>query len=314
MPDTWKEFLAGSSKLINPRFSPWLGGETTEAIRKRFFGTGANAEITKDAYLHVAANLMFDGGFNVNSTSVDAWHAFLASTRKASLTRLPLNGTTTGTKVTSSGTLYSRTDTVLSDAVDTDPANVATHYSGFRDLSDEKLRLLAEQIVVQVRKRGPFLNLSEFINRRLTTDSELALSGALQAAIDKSGLNDAVRSAGVSTTGSPGGAPMAFPKACELGTAAGNPGWLMQGDMLDPLGPALVARGDTFRIRGYGESRDAQGKVTARAWCETVVQRVPEYMDTTETADVVDPKKSLNKTFGRRYQLVSFRWLSGPDA
>jgi len=312
--DTWAAFLDGTGKLINPRFSPWLGSETKDAIRKRIFGSGGSGEIAKDAYLHIAANLMLDGGFNVNSTSIDAWNAFLASTRKVSLTKLPFNGGTSGTNVTSSGTLYSRTDIVLSDSVDENPGNIATHYSGFRDLSDEKLRLLAEQIVIQVRKRGPFLNLSEFVNRRLTNDTELALCGALQAAIDKSGLNDAVRSAGVATSGKPGGASMAFPKACELGTAAGNPGWLLQGDMLDPLGSALVARGDTFRIRGYGDARDAQGKVTARAWCEAVVQRVPEYLDNTEKAEIAEPKQSLNKTFGRRYQLFSFRWLSGPDA
>jgi hypothetical protein len=314
MPDTWKTFLGSTSKLINPRFSPWLGSESADTIRKRFFASNGNGEIVKDAYLRIAANLFLDGGFNVNSTSVDAWHAFLASTRKTSLTKLPMNGGTTGTKVTSYGTLYSRTDTVLNDAVDDNPGAVARHYSGFRDLSDEKLRLLAEQIVIQVRKRGPFLNLSEFINRRLTTDTELALSGPLQAAIDASGLNDAVRTAGVVTSGNPGGAPMAFPKASEIGTAAGNSGWLMQGDMLDPLGPALVARGDTFRIRGYGESRDAQGSVVARAWCEAVVQRIPDYMDTVEKAEIAEPVNLINKTFGRRYQVVSFRWLNGPTA
>lgn len=313
MAETWTAFLEGTGKLINPRFSPWLGGETKDAIRKRIF-TGGSGEIAKDAYLRIAANLMLEGGFNVNSTSVDAWHAFLASTRKASLTKLPFNGGTSGTKVTGTGTLYSRTDIVLSDSVDENSGDIATHYSGFRDLSDEKLRQLAEQIVIQVRKRGPFLNLSEFINRRLTNDTELALCGALQAAIDKSGLNDALRSGEVPTSGNPGGASMAFPKACELGTAAGNPGWLMQGDVLDPLGSALVVRGDTFRIRGYGDARDAQGKVAARAWCEAVVQRVPDYMDTTEKAEIAEPKQSLNKTFGRRYQLVSFRWLGGPDA
>ncbi len=315
MPETWKEFLSGTGKLINPRFSPWLGSETQDAIENRIFGTGGS-DIATDAYLHIAANLLFDGGFNVNSTSVNAWHAFLSSTRKNSLTRLPLNGGTSGTKVTGSGALYSRTDVVLSGSVDKDSSDISTHYSGYRDLSDENLRNLATQIVAQVRKRGPFLNVAEFINRRLSADSDLALCGALQAAIDTSGLNDAVRRAGLPTSGSPGGTSMAFPKASELGTAAGNPGWLMQADLLDPLGSALVARGDTFRIRGYGESHDAHGAVAARAWCEAVVQRVPDYIDPSERSEVatVDLHIPLNQTFGRRYQLVSFRWISGPDA
>ena len=82
---------------------------------------------------------------------------------------------------------------------------------------------------------------------------------------------------------------------------------------VDPLGPSIVVRGDTFRIRGYGESRDAQDNIMARAWCEAVVQRIPEYVDNTEKADVVKPKQPLNITFGRRYRLLSFRWLVGPQ-
>jgi hypothetical protein len=106
---------------------------------------------------------------------------------------------------------------------------------------------------------------------------------------------------------------MAFPKASSLNTAAGNTGWLMQGDVLDPLGPAIVIRGDTFRIRGYGESRTPQGQVTARAWCEVVVQRVPDYVDGDDQTDVTIPVQPLNVAFGRRYQLLSFRWLRGPQ-
>ena len=106
---------------------------------------------------------------------------------------------------------------------------------------------------------------------------------------------------------------MAFPKASSLNTAAGCTGWLMQGDVLDPLGPSIVVRGDTFRIRGYGESRDATDKIIARAWCEAVVQRIPEYVDATEKSEVVKLKQPLNVKFGRRYRMLSFRWLVGPQ-
>ena len=313
MWETWQAFLEGKSSLINPRFSPWLGDATTETIRRRLFPSNQDTALKTDAYKRIAANLMLDGGFNINSTSVEAWQALLASTRKRSITKLPMNAGTQGQDLVGSGTLYSRTETVLSEAVDSAAGGLASHYSGFRDISDEQLGKLAKAIVTQVRKRGPFLNLSEFLNRRLGSDQDLAISGALQSAIDASGLNDAVKAGGKDGASSPGGAIMAFPQASALNSAAGNPGWLMQADVLDPLGPSIVARGDTFRIRGYGESRDAQGAVAARAWCEVVVQRVPDYMDTSETADVAVPKKPLNKTFGRRYQKVSFRWLSGPQ-
>ena len=314
MWETWRDFLGSKSTLINPRFSPWLGDATTETVRSRLFLSNQDTALKADAYKRIAANLMLNGGFNINSTSVEAWQALLASTRNQALTKLPKSGGNQGEKITGSGTVFSRTETVLSEAVDSASNGLASHYSGYRDISDEQLGKLAKAIVTQVRKRGPFLNLSEFLNRRLGSDQDLAISGALQAAIDSSGLNDAVKAGGKAGTLSPGGAAMAFSRASALNSAAGNPGWLMQADVLDPLGPSIVARGDTFRIRGYGESRDAQGAVIARAWCEVVMQRIPDYIDTSETSDVAVPTKPLNMTFGRRYQQISFRWLSGPQA
>ena len=313
MWQTLKEFLNGKTRLINPRFSPWLGEETPDAIRHRLFKSDDDSGLATDAYEHISANLMLDGGFNVNSTSVDAWRAFLASTRKLTLTKLTKSGGTQGTKVIAKGTVFSRTETVLSDSVDSGAGGTASHYSGYRDLGDDQIGKLATAIIDQVRKRGPFLNLTEFINRRPGGDQELALSGPLQTAIDNSGLNQRVAAGGLTGTASPGGASMAFPKASSLNTAAGCTGWLMQGDVLDPLGPSIVVRGDTFRIRGYGESRDATDKIIARAWCEAVVQRIPEYVDATEKSEVVKLKQPLNVKFGRRYRMLSFRWLVGPQ-
>ena len=49
---------------------------------------------------------------------------------------------------------------------------------------------LAEQVVEEVKKRGPFLSMADFINRRLeTTNSEESKYGALEAAINAAGLN-----------------------------------------------------------------------------------------------------------------------------
>jgi hypothetical protein len=311
MRDSWGSFLEGGSRLINPRFRSWLGGQSPETLTRLAFASNQDSSLRADAYKRVASNLLYEGGFNINSTSVEAWQAFLASSRFRTITRLPKSGGTSGQQITGSGTVFSRTGVVLDGAVDSG-GDVASHYSGFRDLSDDQLRRLAVEIVAQVRLRGPFLNLSEFLNRRLGGEADLALSGALQSAIDASGLNDAVAAEGMSGSAAPGGATMAFPKASSLNTAAGNPGWLMQADILDPLGPSIVARGDTFRIRGYGESRAANGEVLARAWCESVVQRVPDYLDRGEAAHVTVPKNPLNVAWGRRYEAISFRWLAGP--
>lgn len=309
----WQGLLEGKSTLINPRFSPWLGTETPIAVFRRTFPSNQDSALKQDAYKRISANLLLDGGFNINSTSVEAWQAFLASARGRTITKIPKNGGVSGQSIAGTGNLFSRTETVLTNSVDSAPGSLAGHYGGFRDISDEMLEKLAEALVSQIRKRGPFLNLSEFLNRRLALNSDLALSGPLQSAIDSCGINDAVAAAGKKGSIAPGGATMAYPKAGGFNTATGNPGWLMQADVLDPLGPSIVARGDTFRIRGYGESRDALGKVASRAWCEAVFQRVPAYMDATESAETTIPKRTLNVMFGRRYVPVSFRWLTGPQ-
>jgi hypothetical protein len=311
MKASWSEFVEGKSELINSRFRrPHDSAETKLAIEDVF---GSGDLVAPDAYKKIAAHLMLEGGFNVNSTSVDAWHAILASTREMSITQLPLTGKSGAKKVKASGSLYSRTNIALAGSADGDPNDLSSHYSGFRDLSNESLRELAEKVVEQVRLRGPFLNLGEFVNRRLSRDPDLALSGALQTAIDGTGLNRAIGLAGVSTSGAPGGVSMPFPEASKLGSAAGNPGWLMQGDVLDPLGPSIVVRGDTFRIRGYGSAKNQAGEIASEAWCEAVVQRSPGYVDPSENAVTHPPAKPLNRQFGRGFDLVSFRWLKGPD-
>jgi hypothetical protein len=80
------------------------------------------------------------------------------------------------------------------------------------------------------------------------------------------------------------------------------------------LGNAATARSDTFTIRGYGEARDPSNRITATAICEAVVQRVPEYVDPADPAETApaELQSNANKAFGRRYLILSYRWLN-PD-
>jgi hypothetical protein len=51
----------------------------------------------------------------------------------------------------------------------------------------------------------------------------------------------------------------------------------------------------------------------AKAWCEAVVQRYPEYLnpqDKPETPVTASGLQAENRTFGRRILIKSFRWLS----
>ena len=101
------------------------------------------------------------------------------------------------------------------------------------------------------------------------------------------------------------------------------PKHLTQGDLLSSLGPMLSPRSDTFTIRAYGETTNpVTGKTTGKSWCEAVVQRVPDYVDQSDpnigTLGNATPPSSLpltskNKSFGRKFTIVSFRWLSPSD-
>lgn len=93
--------------------------------------------------------------------------------------------------------------------------------------------------------------------------------------------------------------------------STGIPGWLTQADVLQVIGNSLTTRSDTFRIRSYGESLDPTGKPVAKAWCEAVVQRFPEYIDPANAPSVRGAALStLNQTYGRKFHIISFRWLS----
>jgi hypothetical protein len=82
---------------------------------------------------------------------------------------------------------------------------------------------------------------------------------------------------------------------------------LTQADILSALAPYLRTRSDTFLVRTYGETvNPATGQMEARAWAEAVVQRFP---DTVTTGDSITQPAGA---FGRRFRIVSFRWLHSP--
>jgi len=110
------------------------------------------------------------------------------------------------------------------------------------------------------------------------------------------------------------GTNYAFKKAALGPRYQGSPAYISQADILEPIAPVLNARSDTFLIRSYGEALSPDGKtVLAKAWCEAVVQRYPDYLnpqDKPETPMTTPSLKPENKIFGRRFILKSFRWLS----
>jgi len=268
--------------------------------RMRLYGTGDRTQLVNEltepaGCTKIAGHLMVDGAFNVNSTDVEAWVAVLSGLRGQSF---EVDG---GTSNSASDTAFPRFRSPT--------GNKSDNWNGFRGLSDPQVRTLAENIVDQVKRRGPFLSLSEFVNRRIE-NSDLGRSGAIQSAIDSAGFNTGSKQANFVTTNYPADARGHIVND----TGVGIPGYLSQADVLQSLAPVITCRSDTFTIRGYGESKDKAGKVIARAWCEAVVQRVPDFVDPQDPVDsAVADLSQVNQTYGRRFEIVSFRQVSRPE-
>ncbi len=311
------DFDFATDKLVNARYRPFRDPSTVswdDGSRFRGDGNPASAANARAA----ASNLLVEGAFNINSTSVEAWKALFSS-----LKNVPF-----GTELSPSAP-FSRTLSPDAGSADAATGISPNSWLGFRDLSRDEIQALAEEMVMQIRKRGPFTSLAEFVNRRLIPAASdphgLGLSGALQAALDRvvnqpSNLAPTfrVKSSATSSTSSTNVNQIAI---SDLGyilpsALAGFPGYVLQGDILSTLGPSLAARSDTFTIRSYGDVMNpASGATTpeARAWCEAVVQRVPDYVDPSDQPHAVPAANSTNEKFGRRFQIVSFRWLSPDD-
>lgn len=296
------------SPLPNPHVR--LATTGPAAARDLLFSSG---KAKPDAHLRAASLLRFDGAFNVNSTYVEAWKAMLASMNEAAI---PLASSpdkpgditpfeTVGIPVTALLTPHggSFEKAAISSAAD------RTQWRGFRQLTPGEIAELAEAMVAQVRLRGPFLSMADFINRRVGGDKDLALSGPLQAALDKT-VNKELFSAAQRIASAPAGAAFPFPEAAELPKTFGGPAHVTQADILTAIGSQLTVRADTFRVRAFGEASDKAGNVTARAWCEAIVVREPDYIDPSLPAYEIPATGSPNESFGRRFTVHSFRWIA----
>lgn len=315
-------FFEGSRNLLNPRFVPLSTNEGSLEQQAEKLDALDDMEFAR----RIAGNLAIKGPFNVNSDSVEAWKAVLSSLRDEAVLGWEGEDLTAANK-----TAFPRMTFPLAGDADESSGQAidiqgAVSWAGFRALSDGQIDELATEIVEQIRERGeedesPSLSLAEFVNRRIAPASSLqALEGILQTAIRNTGINEDYhglysKEVGAQEAGSANALNgLQEPDARRGYTGEGAPPMLTQGDLLMAMAPIITVRGDTFRIRAYGESRASNGDVLARAWCEAVAQRMPEYLDPRDSADRIadDLQYEVNRVFGRRFVLSSFRWLS-PD-
>ncbi|TVP74889.1 MAG: hypothetical protein EA353_14860 [Puniceicoccaceae bacterium] len=315
--DNFDQYLDQTLPLPNPRLRPLQ--QVPELAFTKAQTTSANE--ADDAYRTNAAQLWIDGAFNVNSTSVEAWVSILSALGKNPLT--PRNPITGAPQNEITPLRFSRLSTPLSALPGAGDAPEDRFWYGQRELSEQQIRRLAENIVEQVRLRGPFISLADFVNRRVLTAAadpdQTRLSGALQAALDK--IPDGAPNGSNSINAEFNGiAPFITNANFSSGSivaenligtqATSFPGWIQQGDILQSIGPIISARGDTFIIRCFGESVNRlTGERESAAHLEALVQRIILPTEpagpTATTAEIQNPPSD----FGRRFVVISSRWV-----
>jgi hypothetical protein len=372
LKDVISDFVHKGVPLDNPRFSIEHTGLDPAAT-----------EAAMNDYRRSATVLLNKGAFNVNSTSFTAWQVFLGSAKKFALA-----GQAASAPKTSENARFPRvlTKEAMAPAFDSNKPTeinmqVGSNWSGFANLTDSQIDNLAKAIIDEnkarfgiltrterdaapntpglrlfgglTQARTPYLSLSEFVNRFLTTDSWTNRSGALQAAIlradqayatalsDRLFSNLTDRKVSASSLSTPTAGFFPYPENIEVSaqagtsrthTAMGAPGNLLQSDLLQSLGSAITTRSDTFTIRCFGEATQTSGE-TGMAWMEVLVQRVPEFIDPTNPAEtgnsaprpllpaasaVTDASVStaltkVNSVLGRRFKVISMRWLKANE-
>jgi len=299
-----QDYIDANKPLANTRLS-YYKEPTVEDLRGF-----TNNSVADDGYEKAAAHLLIDAPFNINSTSPQAWQAILSGFRNQDIAGVNSGHTS---KVNYSGNGSPFVDHFIPTA---DENNL---YNGHRRLSDNDIESLTQALTSEIRSRGVANTLGTFVNRSLNGTGIDQQMSRIDEAIQTAGLNS-TQVHGTTPNGDRYSRPdiadsaRMFDKSMVKETSAGLPGYLKQQDILRPLAPIMTCRGDTFTIRAYGESvNPTTGIPTGKAWCEAVVQRVPEYADDSTDAWDIPTAGSFNERFGRRLKIIQFRWLSSDD-
>lgn len=332
---------AGAASVANVSSGQPLPNWNTQVV------DGVDTATLQAAAAVSSQHLLQAGGFNVNSTSVAAWRAVLAGvrfadafptaeietanndalgTQKSSLVVNEKFDADTSLGAGTAGPVFLRFaqsaqetffwKPVTSAATDTRQFSTHAFRLGVRGSNDQtaptspvdasitaqrlttdQIESLATEIVRLLKLRavasGPFRTLEEFLSPQAGAGTPSLLEAAIEAAslnpdeikpLDNVPLSGGVYGAGLSSL------------------------TLTQADILTALAPYLRARSDTFMIRTYGETLNpVTAEVTGKAWLEATVQRFPE------TVEVGDDVEKPAGAFGRRFKIISFRWLSPSD-
>jgi hypothetical protein len=282
-----------------------------------------------DLFDKIANFIEIEGAFNINSTSVDSWVAQLSSLRGKSVLYDnsdygDYNIDSTNIENTPILSQAIPAEKSLENTGGTIDSIIQNSWSHYRSLEDSQIVKLAEEIVKQIKARGPFLSLSQFFNREISERNPYNIKGAIQTAIDESYINLESPKKNVASAlsgrfdGNPGSqqwignTDFDAPEAFEGDANEGLSGYITQASLMRPLTPILSARSDTFVIRAYGDAQQ-NGKIKSKVWCEAVVQRRIDLVD--EENFLLDSSFDRNdaNAFNRKFEVVSFRWLNADE-
>ena len=309
-----EDFVLKGTALDNPRFSVERSGAPDETIIQAL-----------NDYRRTASVLLNQGAFNVNSTSVEAWKAFLGCAKQQALQGLAASSPDTNNNARFIRAV-TRVDALPAGGNAEDPRN----WEGFANLSDAQIDKLAKAIVVENKARfaisvrgerdktiapgarrfgghdktsTPYLGLAEFINRFLCPEETWAnRCGALQAAIFRA---DADEAAGLSDRLYGGLSALRL-----NATSLTNPQipWIRHPENIEAgkggrVHTALGAPGNLLQsdlLQSLGSALATRSDTftlrcfgeailttgeTGVAWMEVVVQRTPEFIDRTDPAE-----------------------------
>ena len=258
-----------------------------------------------------ARHFLLQGAFNINSTSIPAWKAVLNSLKIKDWKFLDVDNkkgipqgistvdlTTSFARFSQSAQETFEAPDVRQDPYEPGPTVFPTKFyrRGLRTLTADEIDILAEGMVERLRQKVangmPFRSLGEFIGPLNETNPE-SMSVIESAIADIENIN----------------IWKAEGEEVEIDKFSSYD--LTSADIITAIAPFISVRSDTFLIRAYGDVinplvRDNNGQpiTEGRAWCEALVQRLPEALNAED--NIVSPSPH---GFGRRFHLLSFRWL-----
>lgn len=281
---------------------------------------------------NAAAFLLLHGAFNINTRSELAWRAVLAGALYGDFDYIysdPRDGTFDHRRPTRSlrmGRAVARYAQSAAETFDTgdyrlskflgagglhDPAvEPPSGYfrRGLVGLEPEHLDLLARNVSRRIGERAnaglpPFRSFAQFLGpQRLESFRHPLENGAYMSVLEA-----AVYDTMMDTS---------LPLAKRLNRDAtgqliwwDTPSFVTGGDLWAQFAHYAAVRSDTFRVRAYGRSDNSVGALQAEAWCEALVQRVPQLHGQALRVEDATQVRFANDGFGRKFRVVSLRWL-----